>query len=152
MSERIFQCQFGQRKKAGKVIHPPTCRNRASGVFKVHYKKGPPGVMLLCAHCAFVAMPNRVRMFVPQDDSKDVVFYRDVEGCELIKSLTTAFNQEAAQPGVGAKHWVADTKKELESIPGVTKVTIIPPRGKVKGRNMDMTQYFNSLRRHDDGK
>lgn len=148
MAKTFMMCERGQRVKDGRVTHPADCPNRASGVFKVSFKRGHK-IMLLCADCAFYKVPNRVRIIIP--DEGNPIYYRDVEGIDLIYSITTQFVQENAPRREGDKHWVEPVEKPVDR----SRYTIEKQTSKkkvLKGKDMDLKAYINTLRRHDDGK
>lgn len=150
MGDLFIRCQFGQKRKDGRVVRPGTCGNRASGLFQVQFMRGKPRPYLLCAGCAFDKMPNRVRMLPPPDDAPKgtlPTYFRDVFSVKLLMSLTTTFDQTQQPRAEGLKHWV-ERKTELPIKISIPKVRVHEGRGK----KMDMSKYLNSLRRHDDGK
>lgn len=150
MGDLFIRCQFGQKRKDGKIVRPATCENRASGLFMVHFMRGKPRPYLLCAQCAFDKMPNRVRCLpAPDGAPKDTppTYFRDVFSVKLLTSLTTTFDQTNQPRAEGLKHWV-ERKAELPEKISIPKVRVHESRGK----KMDMSAYLNSLKRHDDGK
>lgn len=152
MGEVHLRCQFGQRKKDGKIVRPATCTNRASGVFLVHLVRGKARPFLLCAQCAFDKMPNRVRCLPPPEDAPKgtpPTYFRDVARVELMATLGTDFDQTSVLNIPGYKHWV-ERKNQLPERLSIPKVKQISPRQRTV--DMDLSQYVETLRRHDDGK
>lgn len=151
MGELFIGCQFGQKKKDGKIVRPATCLNRASGIFLVHFVRGKPRPYLLCAQCAFDKMPNRVRCLPPPEDAPKgtpSTYFRDVERVELVTTLGTQFEQGHEPNTPGYKHWI-ERQPTLPVRPSIMKIKRVVSRS---GPSMDMTKYLDSLRRHDDGK
>jgi len=149
MGDLFLQCQFGQRRKDGKVVRPATCQNRASGIFRVIYVRGKPKVLLLCAQCSFDKMPNHVCCPPPPDDAPkgtQPTYFRDVFSVQLLATLGTKFVQGHSPNIPGYKHWVE--RKQLPEKSGVVKLKIVESRTK----HMDMSAYLETLRNHSDGK
>lgn len=151
MAEVFISCQYGEKRKDGKRVKAPSCQNRASGIFKVHYHRGKPKVLFLCADCGFDKMPNHVKIVIPADDAPDQTprYFRDVARVELLASLGSDFDQGKTRKGVGLKHWVERTDPPLEE-PIVQRAPL--KRIVSHAPKMDMAAYRESLRRHDDGK
>lgn len=147
MGEVFLQCQFGQRRKDGRVVRPASCTNRASGVFRVHFVRGKPRAIMLCAQCGFTKLVNRVVCAIkPKTD--EVVYFRDVARVELLATFDSKFDQMDMPKAQGYKHWV-ERKNELpEALVSRYKHKVIPP----KGKHMDLNKYREMLGSHDDGK
>jgi hypothetical protein len=154
MAELQCRCQFGERRnKAGKVIKPASCHNRASGIFKVTVRAGrgtATKILFLCAECSFYRLPKRVRMIpAPEDQpSGKPVFFKDVVGIELLATLGSNFNVGDFIPLKGSKDWVEG--KQTPKVRGPQKVRI--KRIKSTEPKMDLAAYRKSLATHDDGK
>ena len=151
------RCQFGEKTKYGKVTKSATCPNPASGRFAVLINIGfgrrARRELSLCAHCAFVAMPNRVKMVMPPDDApRDAKpkFFRDVISVKLIESYNSAFDQTTVKPGAGSKHWVSDEPARRYDLTGVPVVRTVS-RKAAEGKPMDMAAYLKTIRTHDSG-
>lgn len=87
----LIRCEFGIRRKHGRVIHPATCTNLASGLFRVSYFKGRSRLICLCAACAFDKVPNKVSCVMPSAEAHpdaEPIFYRNVRRVELVKSFS----------------------------------------------------------------
>lgn len=152
MGELHLRCQFGLKKKDGKVVRPSACTNRASGIFLVHFVRGKARPFLLCAQCAFDKMPNHIVCLPPSEDAPagtPPTYFHDVARVELLKTLGTDFDQSTAPNTPGYKHWV-ERKQQLPEKIRIVKVKKIEPRNQTK--EMDLTKYADTLRRHDDGK
>lgn len=153
MAEIFIACQYGERRtREGKRVKGPSCYNRASGIFKVHYHHGRPKVMFLCAECGFDKMPNHVKIVMPGDDApKDAhpICFHDVAKVELIATLGSEYDQGKRPKAAGLKHWVERTVPPLPE-PTVQRA----PLKRIVSRQakIDMAKYRESLRRHDDGK
>lgn len=147
MGEANIRCQFGQKKKDGKVVRSATCTNRASGAFRVFYKgRRPPRVMFLCAGCAFDKVPNHVAIIVREEG--EPMYFRDVAAIELLVTFGTVFDQTGVARAEGYKWWVERTDELPIKKTIMEKVKVYPSRGP----KMDINAYLNTLRRHDDGK
>lgn len=147
MAEVFRRCEYGQRKREGKVVKIGSCQNRASGIFRVHYRRGTK-IMCLCADCAMQKMPNHVAIIVrPKDD--EVIYFRDVQRVELLVPFTTDFDSSHAVHETGDKHWVEPAPRP-EPYRGAHKYRKVASRDGITP--MNMSEYIKSLRRHDDGK
>jgi hypothetical protein len=153
MAEIFIGCQYGERRnRAGKRVKAPSCSNRASGIFRIHYFKGKPKVMFLCADCGFDKMPNHVKIVMPNEDApKDAhpIYFHDVANVELVASLNSDFDQGTVRKADGYKWWVERSEPPLPE-PIVQRA---PLKRIVSHKpKMDLEAYRNSLKRHDDGK
>jgi hypothetical protein len=149
--ELHIRCQYGQKRKDGKVVRSGKCPNRAHGIYRVYPVRGKPKAYALCAECAFDKVPNHKVCIMPGPNAPanaEPMFVRDVASVELLASLNTDFDQGKSTNLAGAKHWVEPTtppKPEVESAYTIK-------RTKSRRPDMDMQAYRNSLSRHDDGK
>jgi len=76
------------------------------------------------------------------------IHVRDISRVELLASLNTDFDQGKSTNLAGAKHWVEPTTPPKEELPSISTIK----RHKSWTRDMDLSAYLNTLRRHDDGK
>ena len=150
--ELYLRCQWGQKRKHGKIVRSGNCFNRASGIYRVYPMRGQYKAYAICATCALTVVPNhRVCIMPGKDAPADAkpMYVKAVSHVELIASLNTDFDQGKTIHKVGSKHWVEPTtepKPEMEGGAYTIK------RHKPHGEKMDMAAYLNSLRKHDDGK
>lgn len=154
MAEVVFTCQFGERRKHGKIVRPSACNTRASGFFRVVDHRGRKRVMLLCASCAFYKMPNHVKMIPPSEEDVNgrPTFFRDIQSVELIRTLGTQTRVGDLIPLKGSKHWVEPTARK--ALPNPTRGQVVRHKatGKAARRSMDLAAYLKSLGAHDDGR
>lgn len=148
--ELHIRCQYGQKRKDGRVVRSGKCPNRASGIFRVYPVKGKPKAYALCSECAF-GLHDHVAVVMPGPDAPanaEPKYFRDIARVELLATLDTKFEQGKSTNLAGAKHWVEPTTPPKEERPSAYTLK----RHKSRKPDMDMTAYLNSLRRHDDGK
>lgn len=146
MVEIFLQCQYGERRKDGRIVRPASCMNRASGVFRVYLVRGKPKAMMLCAQCGFTKLVGRVKCAI-KPSTDEIVYFHDVARVELLATFDTEFDQLDVPRAVGYKHWV-ERKDEMVERPSRFRLKVIPPRA----AHMDMSKYLETLRRHDDGR